>query len=156
GRMLINLKPKDTRGASMREVTQRLQATVEKIGGVSIYMQPVQDLTIEDRVSRTQYQFTVEDPDPATLATWVPRLVDRLRQEPEFRDVASDQQNNGLRAYVDIDRDAAARFGITTAVIDSALYSAYGQRLVSTIFTQASQYRVVLETMPEFRTGPDS
>ncbi len=155
GRMLINLKPKGQRDA-IDVVTQRLQASVEKLGGVSLYTQPVQDLTIEDRVSRTQYQFTVEDPDPTTLATWVPRLVERLKQEPALRDVASDQQNNGLRAYLEIDRDAAARFGITTAVIDSALYSAYGQRLISTIFTQASQYRVVLETMPQFRTGPQS
>ena len=156
GRLLINLKPKDARSDSIEDVTRRLQAAVDKLGGVSLYTQPVQDLTIEDRVSRTQYQFTVQDPDPATLATWVPRLVERLKQEPELRDVASDQQNNGLRAYVDIDRDAAARFGITTAVIDSALYSAFGQRLVSTIFTQSSQYRVVLEAMPQFRTDPQS
>ncbi|UZN49045.1 MdtB/MuxB family multidrug efflux RND transporter permease subunit [Cupriavidus cauae] len=155
GRMLINLKPKGERD-DIATVTERLQAAVEEMGGVSLYMQPVQDLTIEDRVSRTQYQFTVEDPDPQTLATWVPKLVERLKEEPEFRDVATDQQNNGLRVYVDIDRDAAARFGITTAVIDSALYSAYGQRLVSTIFTQASQYRVVLEAMPEFRDNPQA
>ncbi|MGY8526123.1 MdtB/MuxB family multidrug efflux RND transporter permease subunit [Paracidovorax citrulli] len=156
GRMLIDLKPKGERGGSLDEVIERLQASVQEVGGVSLYLQPVQDLTIEDRVSRTQYQFTVEDPDPRTLATWVPRLVERLQREPEFRDVASDQQNNGLRVYVDIDRDAAARFGITTAVIDSALYSAYGQRLVSTIFTQASQYRVVLEAMPSFRDDPQA
>ncbi|MEM5273675.1 MdtB/MuxB family multidrug efflux RND transporter permease subunit [Cupriavidus taiwanensis] len=155
GRMLINLKPKGERDP-IDVVTQRLQQSVQGLGGVSLFTQPVQDLTIEDKVSRTQYQFTVEDPDPATLATWVPKLVERLRQEPELRDVTSDQQNNGLRAYVDIDRDAAARFGITTAVIDSALYSAFGQRLVSTIFTQSSQYRVVLETMPEFRTSPQA
>jgi len=155
GRMLINLKPKGDRD-SMAVVTDRLQEAVHKLGGVSLYMQPVQDLTIEDRVARTQYQFTVEDPDPAVLAEWVPKLVERLQQEPELRDIASDQQNNGLRAFVEIDRDAAARFGITTAVIDSALYSAFGQRLISTIFTQASQYRVVLETMPEFRTSPAS
>ena len=155
GRMLINLKPKGERDA-MSVVTDRLQDSVQKLGGVSLYMQPVQDLTIEDRVARTQYQFTVEDPDPAVLAEWVPKLVERLQREPELRDVASDQQNNGLRAFVEIDRDAAARFGITTAVIDSALYSAFGQRLISTIFTQASQYRVVLETMPEFRTSPAS
>nr|WP_315596948.1 MdtB/MuxB family multidrug efflux RND transporter permease subunit [uncultured Cupriavidus sp.] len=155
GRMLINLKPKGDRD-SMAVVTQRLQDSVQKLGGVALYMQPVQDLTIEDRVARTQYQFTVEDPDPTVLAEWVPKLVERLKQEPELRDVASDQQNNGLRAFVEIDRDAAARFGITTAVIDSALYSAFGQRLISTIFTQASQYRVVLETMPEFRTSPAS
>jgi multidrug efflux pump len=153
GRMLINLKPKGERDA-MTVVTDRLQDAVHKLGGVSLYMQPVQDLTIEDRVARTQYQFTVEDPDPTVLAEWVPKLVERLQREPELRDVASDQQNNGLRAFVEIDRDAAARFGITTAVIDSALYSAFGQRLISTIFTQASQYRVVLETMPEFRTSP--
>ncbi|PLQ02401.1 MdtB/MuxB family multidrug efflux RND transporter permease subunit [Cupriavidus pauculus] len=155
GRMLINLKPKGERD-SMAAVTDRLQDAVQKLGGVSLYMQPVQDLTIEDRVARTQYQFTVEDPDPTVLAEWVPKLVERLQREPELRDVASDQQNNGLRAFVEIDRDAAARFGITTAVIDSALYSAFGQRLISTIFTQASQYRVVLETMPEFRTSPAS
>ncbi|WP_137925013.1 MdtB/MuxB family multidrug efflux RND transporter permease subunit [Cupriavidus sp. 2SB] len=153
GRMLINLKPKGERD-TMAVVTQRLQDSVQKLGGISLYMQPVQDLTIEDRVARTQYQFTVEDPDPTVLAEWVPKLVERLKQEPELRDVASDLQNNGLRAFVEIDRDAAARFGITTAVIDSALYSAFGQRLISTIFTQASQYRVVLETMPEFRTSP--
>ena len=155
GRMLINLKPKGQRD-SMEVITQRLQDAVHKLGGVALYMQPVQDLTIEDRVARTQYQFTVEDPDPNVLAEWVPKLVERLKQEPEMRDVASDQQNNGLRAFVEIDRDAAARFGITTAVIDSALYSAFGQRLISTIFTQASQYRVVLETMPQFRTSPAS
>jgi len=155
GRMLINLKPKGERD-SMEVVTQRLQDSVQKLGGVALYMQPVQDLTIEDRVARTQYQFTVEDPDPNVLAEWVPKLVERLKQEPEMRDVASDQQNNGLRAFVEIDRDAAARFGITTAVIDSALYSAFGQRLVSTIFTQSNQYRVVLETMPQFRTSPES
>ncbi|WP_019449470.1 MdtB/MuxB family multidrug efflux RND transporter permease subunit [Cupriavidus sp. BIS7] len=155
GRMLINLKPKGERDP-MDVVTQRLQNSVQNLGGVALYMQPVQDLTIEDRVARTQYQFTVEDPDPAVLAEWVPKLVERLKQEPEMRDVASDQQNNGLRAFVEIDRDAAARFGITTAVIDSALYSAFGQRLVSTIFTQSNQYRVVLETMPQFRTSPES
>jgi len=155
GRMLINLKPKGER-ENMDVVMDRLQAATQKLGGVSLYLQPVQDLTIEDRVSRTQYQFTVEDPDPKVIAEWVPKLVERLRQERELRDVTSDQQNNGLRAYVEIDRDAAARFGITTAVIDSALYSAFGQRLVSTIFTQANQYRVVLETMPQFRTSPQS
>ena len=111
-------------------------------------MQPVQDLTIEDRVSRTQYQFTVEDPDPNNLSKWVPRLVERLQQTGELRDVASDLQDNGLRAYVQIDRDKAAVYGVTTAAVDSALYSAYGQRLISTIFTQSNQYRVVLEAAP--------
>lgn len=156
GRLLINLKPKGERKDAISDIVTRLQASVGKVGGVTLFLQPVQDLTIDDRVARTQYQFTIQDPDPKTLATWVPQLVERLRQEPGLRDVTSDQQNNGLRAFVDIDRDAAARFGITTAVIDSALYSAFGQRLVSTIFTQASQYRVVLEAAPEFRVGPKS
>ncbi len=132
GRMLINLKPEGRPATAWRWSPSALQDAVQQLGGVSLYTQPVQDLTIEDRVSRTQYQFTVEDPDPADAGRHgCRRLVERLRQEPELRDVASDQQNNGLRAYVDIDGDAAARFGITTAVIDSALYSAFGQRLVS-------------------------
>ena len=119
-------------------------------------MQPVQDLTIEDRVSRTQYQFTVEDTNPDELAVWVPRIVDRLRQVHELADVATDLQNGGLQAYVDIDRATASRFGITPAAIDNALYNAFGQRLVSTIFTQTNQYRVVLEVAPEFQLGPDA
>ena len=119
-------------------------------------MQPVQDLTIEDRVSRTQYQFSVEDADPDELSVWVPQLVERLRQLPELADVASDLQDQGLQAYVDIDRDTAGRLGITPAAIDNALYNAFGQRLVSTIFTQANQYRVVLEVKPEFQHGPEA
>ena len=117
-------------------------------------MQPVQDLTIEDRVSRTQYQFTVEDANPDELSLWVPRLVERLRQEPALADVASDLQDDGLQAYVDIDRATASRLGITPAAIDNALYNAFGQRLVSTIFTQTNQYRVVLEVQPQFQLGP--
>jgi multidrug efflux pump len=119
-------------------------------------MQPVQDLTIEDRVSRTQYQFTLESPASGLLATWAPRLVERLRAAPQLTDVASDQQEEGLQAFVDIDRDSAGRVGITPAAINTALYSAFGQRLISTIFTQSSQYRVVLEVMPEFRRGPEA
>ncbi|QCX51869.1 MdtB/MuxB family multidrug efflux RND transporter permease subunit [Ralstonia pseudosolanacearum] len=156
GRMLINLKPKDARDADATEIIQRLQPELAKVGGISLFMQPVQDLTIEDRVSRTQYQFTVEDPDPNNLSTWVPRLVERLQQTAELRDVASDLQDNGLRAYVQIDRDKAAVYGVTTAAVDSALYSAYGQRLVSTIFTQSNQYRVVLEAAPQLQKGPQS
>ncbi|WP_410211668.1 MdtB/MuxB family multidrug efflux RND transporter permease subunit [Aquirhabdus sp.] len=155
GRMLINLKPHGTRD-SASDVIRRLQPKIAEVSGITLFMQPVQDLTIEDRVSRTQYQFTLQDADPAELATWVPKLVDRLSQIPELADVASDQQNKGLQAYIDIDRDAAGRLGITPATIDSALYSAYGQRLVSTIFTQSNQYRVVLEVKPEFRNGPIS
>ncbi|MGM3276965.1 MdtB/MuxB family multidrug efflux RND transporter permease subunit [Ralstonia sp. 24A2] len=156
GRMLINLKPKDQRDADASEIIQRLQPELAKVAGISLYMQPVQDLTIEDRVSRTQYQFTVEDPDPANLSKWVPKLVERLKQTHELRDVASDLQDNGLRAYVQVDRDKAAVYGITMAAVDSALYSAYGQRLVSTIFTQSNQYRVVLENDPGMHAGPQS
>ena len=154
GRMLINLKPLSERGASATEVIRRLQPELAKVEGVTLYMQPVQDLTIEDRVSRTQYQFTLESSDPQTLATWVPRLVDELRRLPQITDVASDLQDAGLQVFVDIDRDTAGRLGITPAAIYNALYDAFGQRLISTIFTQATQYRVVLEVKPEFRSGP--
>jgi multidrug efflux pump len=126
------------------------------VPGITLYMQPVQDLTVEDRVSRTQYQFTLEAADPKVLSEWVPKLVDRLRALPQLTDVASDLQDQGLQAFVTIDRDSAGRLGITPAAIDTALYNAFGQRLVSTIFTQASQYRVVLEVKPEFRRGPDA
>jgi multidrug efflux pump len=156
GRMLINLKPLEARDASAVEVIRRLQERLKKVEGITLYMQPVQDLTIEDRVSRTQYQFTLEDANPDTLASWTPRLIERLRQVPQLADVASDQQDQGLQAYVEIDRAAASRLGVTTAAIDNALYNAFGQRLISTIFTQTSQYRVVLEVPPEFQTGPDS
>jgi multidrug efflux pump len=154
GRLLINLKPLRQRDASAVEVIRRLQARLAKVEGITLYMQPVQDLTIEDRVSRTQYQFTVEDADPEELALWVPRLVERLRRLPQLADVVSDQQDRGLQAYVDIDRATASRLGVTTGAIDNALYNAFGQRLVSTIYTQTSQYRVVLEVSPEFQGGP--
>jgi multidrug efflux pump len=154
GRMLINLKPLSERDASAAEVIRRLQTALADVPGIALYMQPVQDLTIEDRVSRTQYQFTVEDANAEELSTWVPKLVDRLRQLPQLADVASDLQEGGLQAYVEIDRTTASRLGITPAAIDNALYSAFGQRLVSTIFTQTNQYRVVLEVKPEFQRGP--
>jgi multidrug efflux pump len=153
GRLLINLKPLEQRDASAIEVIRRLQTRLAKVEGITLYMQPVQDLTIEDRVSRTQYQFTVEDADPEELALWVPKLVERLRQLPVLADVVSDQQDQGLQAYVDIDRARASRLGVSTAAIDNALYNAFGQRLISTIFTQTSQYRVVLEVTPEFQGG---
>ena len=156
GRMLINLKPLAERGASASEVIRRLQPELAKVEGITLYMQPVQDLTIEDRVSRTQYQFTLESSDRQTLATWVPRLTDALKRLPQITDVASDLQDAGLQVYVDIDRDTAGRLGITPATISNALYDAFGQRLVSTIFTQATQYRVVLEVKPEFRSGPEA
>jgi multidrug efflux pump len=153
GRMLINLKPLSQRSARAEEVIRNLQTRVADVEGITLYMQPVQDLTIEDRVSRTQYQFTVEDTSPDELAVWVPKIVDRLQKVPQLADVATDLQNGGLQAYVEIDRATASRFGITPAAIDNALYNAFGQRLVSTIFTQTNQYRVVLEVKPEFQLG---
>ncbi len=156
GRMLINLKPLSQRSARAEEVIHNLQTRLAGVEGITLYMQPVQDLTIEDRISRTQYQFTVEDTNPDELDVWVPRIVDRLRQLPQLADVATDLQNGGLQAFVEIDRATASRFGITPAAIDNALYNAFGQRLVSTIFTQTNQYRVVLEVKPEFQLGPEA
>ena len=153
GRMLINLKPRHVRAASASEIIRRLQPRLAEVEGISLYMQPVQDLTIEDRVSRTQYQFTVESVDAGELGIWVHRLVDRLHRLPQIVDVASDFQDGGLQAYVEFDRATASRLGITPAAIDNALYNAFGQRLVSTIFTQSNQYRVVLEVQPEFQRG---
>ena len=154
GRVLINLKPLAERGVNATEVIRRLQPRLAGVEGITLYMQPVQDLTIEDRVSRTRYQFTIEDANPAELSVWVPRLVERLRELPQLADVASDLQEEGLQAYVEIDRATASRLGVTPGAIDNALYNAFGQRLISTIFTQTSQYRVVLEVKPEFRQGP--
>jgi multidrug efflux pump len=156
GRMLINLKPLGDRHGRVIDVIRDIQSRVAGVEGIALYMQPVQDLTIEDRVSRTQYQFTVEDTNPDELSVWVPRIVERLRNIPQLADVASDLQDGGLQAYVDIDRATASRYGITPAAIDNALYNAFGQRLVSTIFTQTNQYRVVLEVKPEFQLGPDA
>ena len=156
GRMLISLKPLAERDASASEVIRRLGPELERLAGIRLYMQPVQDLSIEDRVSRTQYQFSLSSPDADALATWVPRLVEHLRGLPQLADVASDWQDQGLQAWLQIDRSAASRLGVSTAAIDNALYNAYGQRLISTIFTQASQYRVVLEVAPEFRRSPEA
>jgi multidrug efflux pump len=156
GRMLINLKPLAERGTHASDVIRRLQGELGSVPGITLYMQPVQDLTVEDRVSRTQYQYTLEAADAKLLSEWVPRLVERLSRLPDLTDVASDLQDQGLQVYVDIDRDSAGRLGITPAAIDTALYNAFGQRLISTIFTQATQYRVVLEVKPEFRLTPDA
>ena len=156
GRILINLKPLGERRLHASDVIRRLQPELAKVPGIVLYMQPVQDLTIEDRISRTQYQFTLESADAKVLSEWVPRLVDRMRNLPELSDVASDLQDQGLQAFVEIDRDTAARLGVTPAAVSTALYNAFGQRLISTIFTQASQYRVVLEVKPEFRQGPEA
>jgi multidrug efflux pump len=154
GRMLVTLAPRDERSRSASEIIAALRERVARVPGISVYMQPVQDLTIEDRVSRTQFQFTLEDPDASRLGEWVPKLVERLRQSPFLADVASDLQDRGLQAFLDIDRDAASRLGIRVAAIDDALYDAFGQRLISTIYTQANQYRVVLEVAPRFQIGP--
>ncbi|MDE1981015.1 MAG: MdtB/MuxB family multidrug efflux RND transporter permease subunit [Betaproteobacteria bacterium] len=156
GRLLINLKPLNARGAegSITQVMARLRQTLQGMEGIQVYLQPVQDLTIEDTLSRTQFQMTLESPKAEEIQQWTPRLVERLRTLPELKDVASNLQNDGLRVYLDIDRDSAGRLGVTVAAIDNALYDAFGQRLVSTIFTQSNQYRVVLEVLPEFRQNP--
>ncbi|OZI62541.1 efflux RND transporter permease subunit [Bordetella genomosp. 11] len=156
GRIQIALKPRGERNGSMTEVLARLRQALAGMQGMTVYMQPVQDLTIEDRISRTQYQLTLSNPDLKLLSAWTPRVVDRLRQLPQLADVTDDLQDEGLETYIDIDRDAASRLGITAAVIDEALYNAFGQRLISTIFTQSAQYRVVLEVQPQFSRGPDS
>jgi len=156
GRMLITLKPLEERRVSVGTVIDRLRSSLAQVGGITLYLQPVQDLTVEDRVSRTQYQYSLEDPNLVELTTWAPRLVERLRTLPELRDVASDQQEQGLETSVRIDRPTASRLGITPQMIDDALYNAFGQRQVSTIFTQLNQYRVVLEVKPDFRQGPEA
>ncbi|MGZ8185096.1 MAG: MdtB/MuxB family multidrug efflux RND transporter permease subunit [Methylobacter sp.] len=156
GRLLISLKPLAARDLSASEVIRRLQPKLEQVQGINLFLQPVQDLTIENRVSRTQYQFTLETANPVELSRWTRQLVDRLSRNPELADVVSDIQDQGLQVFVAIDRTTASRLGITTAAIDNALYNAFGQRLVSTIFTQSNQYRVVLEVRPEYRTGPHS
>lgn len=156
GRFLINLKPHADRSETASQVIQRLQPKLAAIPGIHLYMQPVQDLTIESRLSRTQYQFTLKDIDAQELSLWVPKLLEKLNQQPQLADVASDLQDQGLQAYVNIDRQTAGRLGVTTAAIDNALYSAFGQRLISTIFTQSNLYRVVLEAKPEFQVGPEA
>ncbi len=154
GRIQINLKPHEERHESATEVIQRLQALVSDIDGIRLFLQPVQDLTAETRVSRTQYQYSLEDPDAKELDEWAPQFVAKLQELPQLRDVASDQQNSGLQTRVVIDRDIASRLGITPQMIDDALYDAYGQRQISIMFTQLNQYRLVLEVQPEFRNSP--
>ena len=154
GRILIDLKPLDQRKMSASDVILRLQPQLEKIDGITLYMQPVQDLTVEDRVSRTQYQYTLEDPDANELNLWTAKFVDKLKAIPELRDVATDQQTQGLAATLVIDRITASRMGITPQVIDETLYDAFGQRQVSTLYTQLNQYHVVLETLPDFQNNP--
>jgi multidrug efflux pump len=155
GRIQINLKPLDQRGGiSASDLIPRLQNAAAKVPGITLYMQPVQDLTVDDRVSRTQYQYTLEDPNAAELNTWVPQLVDKLKQLPQLADVATDQQTAGLRASLTLDRDTASRLGLTTSAIDNTLYDAFGQRQVSTMFTQLNQYHVILEVDPQYQQNP--
>jgi multidrug efflux pump len=155
GRIQINLKPLEERKISASDVIRRLQPELAKIEGITLFMQPVQDLTVETKVSRTQYQYSLEDPDAVELAEWAPKMLDRLQQLPQLRDVASDQQTEGLQAKMVIDRDTASRLGITPQMIDDALYDAFGQRQISILFTQLNQYRVVLEVKPKFRNKPE-
>src|SRR2546429_241927 len=155
GRIQINLKPLEERHISAVDIIRRLQPELAKVEGITLFMQPVQDLTVEDRVSRTQYQYSLEDPDPKELSLWVPRFVQKLQELPQLRDVASDDQNLGLQARLVIDRDTASRFGIRPQTIDDTLYDAFGQRQISTIFTQSNQYRVVLEVKPQVQQSLD-
>jgi len=155
GRIQINLKPLEERKANASEIIRRLQPELAKVEGVALFLQPVQDLTVEDRVSRTQFQYTLEDPDARELAIWAPRFVGRLQSLPELRDVASDQQTAGLEARLVLDRTTASRLGITPQMLDDTLYDSFGQRQISTMFTELNQYRVVLEAQPTFQGRPD-
>ncbi|MBA6061204.1 MdtB/MuxB family multidrug efflux RND transporter permease subunit [Pseudomonas juntendi] len=156
GRLLINLKPHGERDVTASEVISRLQPQVDRLVGIRLFMQPVQDLSIEDRVSRTQYQFSLSSPDADLLAQWSGTLVQALQQRPELADVASDLQDKGLQVYLVIDRDMASRLGITVSQVTNALYDAFGQRQISTIYTQASQYRVVLQAKDAAVIGPQA
>jgi multidrug efflux pump len=156
GRIQINLKPRDERKSTASQIIRRLQQPLSQVQGITLYKQPVQDLTVEDRVSRTEFQYSMEDTDAQELAVWAQKLMDQLKASPAMSDVASDQQNGGLQAEVVIDRDSASRLGILPAQIDSTLYDAFGQRQVSTIYTQLNQYHVVLEVDPQFQQDPAS
>jgi multidrug efflux pump len=152
GRIQMTLKPLEQRaGISATDVIRRIGSKLNQVEGIQLFMQPVQDLTVEDRISRTQYQYSLDAPDKALLDEWAPKLVDRMKQLPELRDVASDQQNNGVGLLVNVDRDTAGRFGITPQNIDDALYDSFGQRQVSTIYTQTNQFHVVLEVAPAYQ-----
>ena len=156
GRMLINLKPRDQRSTSASDIIRRLQRETQSVSGIQLYMQPSQDLTLNSTVSRTQYQFVLESPNPDDFDVWVPRLIERMNRIPEIIDVATELQNKGLSMFIKIDRDAAARFGITAATIDNLLYDAFGQRIVSTVYTQSNQYRVIYELEPRMARSLDS
>src|SRR5580698_1228526 len=154
GRIQINLKDPSIRGLTASEVIRRLDRNLRNVPGIQLYMQPVQDLTVDDRASRTEYQYTLEDPDPVELNTWTGKLVDAMRQLPQLRDVATDDQPNGVTAQLAIDRATASRMNITADTIDSTLYDAFGQRQISTLYTQSNQYHVILEALPDFQKDP--
>jgi len=156
GTIQINLKPLDVRKISATAIMARLQPKLAAVSGIMLYMQPVQDLTVDDRVSRTQYQYTLEDPNADELNTWVPKLLAKLKTLPQLADVASDQQNSGLRASLTLDRDTASRLGLTTSTIDNTLYDSFGQRQISTMFTEVNQYHVILEVDPKFQLNPSN
>jgi multidrug efflux pump len=156
GRLSIALAPRERGRAGVARIVERLRARLSEVPGLSVYLQPVQDLQIETRVSRTQYQYTLEHPDLEELGVWAPRVVEKLRSLPQLEDVASDQQAGGLQVKLTIDRDTAGRLGIQPQAIDDTLYDAFGQRQISTIFTQLNQYRVILEARPELQESPDA
>ncbi len=155
GRMSINLKPLEDRHISAADLVRRLQSSLQKVQGISLYMQPVQNITVDDRVSRTQYQYTLEDPDVNELNDWSNRFVAKLQSLPELEDVATDQQTGGLAVSLIIDRVTASRLGIAPATIDNTLYDAFGQRQISTMYTQLNQYHVILEAQPQFQRDPN-
>ncbi len=154
GRMSINLKPLDQRDRSASDVIRRLTSSLNKVHGIALFMQPVQNITVDDRVSRTQYQYTLEDPDIAELDLWANRFVDKLKQLPELEDVATDQQTGGLTVSLAIDRVSASRLGIAPSTVDNTLYDAFGQRQINTMYTQLNQYHVILEAQPLFQKDP--
>jgi len=155
GRMSINLKPLDQRNLNASDVIRRLQSKLNDVQGIQLFMQPVQNITVDDRVSRTQYQFTLEDPDPNELSEWTNKFVDCLKQLPELEDVATDQQPGGLAVSLVIDRPTASRLGIAPTTIDNTLYDAFGQRQINTMYTQLNQYHVILESEPQFQLDPN-
>ena len=156
GRLQISLKSFDERSERAPAIIERLKQETAGVPGIELYLQASQDLTVDDQVTPSQYQFTLDDSDSENLVEWTPKLLAKLSEQPEFSDAVSNLQNQGQLAYVELDRDAAARYGITASDVDTALYNAFGQRLVSTIFTQANQYRVVLEVAPQFQQSPAS
>jgi multidrug efflux pump len=155
GRISINLKPLNQRDMSAADVIRRLEPKLDKVEGIQLYMQPVQNITVDDRVSRTQYQYTLEDPDQNELNLWTGKFVDRLQKLPELEDVATDQQVGGLAVSLVIDRVTASRLGIAPTTIDNTLYDAFGQRQINTMYTQLNQYHVILEAEPQFQLDPN-